>query len=814
MILAIEGLGTYLSVGPITKYIKVGDPGLLVGGFAPGSSPPEPWVIGGFQYEQNQKSLISFDGSGNTIAQQLYRDKGSVSSIASIKIKLLDKAEYATRLISPGVELEDILGRRATLWFGLQETGFPEDFVEIFKGIIDEIDSGPGDVVLNLAHPDQKKRQEIFSKLTTKLNGAINSSVTSITTNLTAANDVDWSQPFGPDGATRDSTITYCVRIDDEIIAFESMVSGVLTNCTRGVFGSTAAAHDDDADVETIFALEGSMISLALKLMLSGMNGPYLEDVPVNSFNVTDGSVTVPNSLFFENVDVSGADYGLRVGDFVTITGSTGGTNDRANKEVLEIHRISSGSYIIIDPGTALADETASPAVVAFRSQYDSMGVGLSLDPRDVDIDEHLKLDALELSAYSYRFVISDQVNGKEFLEKEIYAPYGAYSLPKRARSSVGFLGSPLASTQTRTLDRSNICNPQKMRLKRGLARNFYNTVVYKYDLDAVLDKFASGLVYVNEDSKNRIKVGSRPFVFESKGIRSDLDADTNTDIVSRRILLRYKYGAEMFENIEVFFGVGFSIEPGDLVIFDPDGLNVSNTEDGTRDKPSRFFEVENRSLNLATGKVTLSLVDTNFDSGERYGRISPSSRIDTAGLGFANLKDSYGTATVGGEHEKWADYIGLPVLIHGEDFTYVEETTFVGFDPIEENKMLFSPDLPSAPLEDYIVDIPQYPTSSDPKVNRVYKINHVHYAPEVALASGISSTQFTVGAGDVSKFFVGAPIIVHNDDFSQESPELEVLDVTGTTITVSGAMGFTPDSTFHASMLGFADGKPCYRWA
>lgn len=812
MILAIDGLGTYLSVGPITQYIRVGDDGLLVGGDAPGTS--EPWVIGGFRVLENQKSLVCFEGSGSTIAQQLYRDKGSVSSIASIKVKLLDQNEYATQLISPGVLLEDILGRRATLWFGMQNTGFPEDFVEIFKGIIDEVDSGPGDVVINLAHPDQKKRQEIFTKLTAKLVGNLNNSATTIPTDLTAASDAIWSQPYGPDEATLDTTISYCVRIDDELIQFETLSSGDLTNCTRGAFGTTAASHDDDADIETVYVIEGSMIDLALKIMMSGQNGPYLESVPVESFNLTDGTLTVPDSIYFGNIDVMGADYGVRVGDFVTVTGSTGATNDRAAKEILEVHKFNGGSYIVIDPGTSLSDESASPAVVSFRSQYDSLGIGLSMDPRDVDIDEHLELDALELSAYSYRFFLNDQVNGKEFLEKQIYAPYGAYSLPKRARASVGFLGSPLASTQTRTLDRTNICNPQKIRLKRGLARNFYNTVVYKYDLDPLLDKYASGLVYTNEDSKNRIPVGSRPFVFESQGIRADLDAAINTDIVSRRVLLRYKFGAEMFENIEVFFGIGFSIEPGDLVIFDPENMNVSNTMDGTRQKESRFFEVENRSLNLHTGKVTLSLVDTNFDSGERYGRISPSSRIEAgAGVNFAVLKDSYGNAIAGSEYTKWEDYIGLPVRIHDENFTYDEEVTFDGFDPIDPNKMLFSPDLGVAPSEDYIIDIPLYPTSSDVRVNRAYKINHVHYGPEVEIASGASGTEFDVDSGDVSKFYVGAPIIVHNADFSDESDELEVEAIDGTTITVSGDMGFTPDSTYFASLLGFADGKPCYRW-
>ena len=48
-----------------------------------------------------------------------------------------------------------------------------EDHVIIFSGIIDEI-SATGNITLNIAHPEQLKRQEIFISTETALNGGIN----------------------------------------------------------------------------------------------------------------------------------------------------------------------------------------------------------------------------------------------------------------------------------------------------------------------------------------------------------------------------------------------------------------------------------------------------------------------------------------------------------------------------------------------------------------------------------------------------------------------------------------------------------------
>src|SRR5574343_68556 len=163
MVLKIDGVSTVYGVGQVKKYIKIGDTGLYIDGT---------WKIGGLNPYEDQLDLIDIDGSSNTISQQLLQDKGGTSSIPSIAISLIDDGTI-TELITPSKVVEDILGRKAEVFLGYQETAWPQDFVRIFSGIIDEVQGGTT-IILNVAHPEQKKRADIFKKITTELSQDFN----------------------------------------------------------------------------------------------------------------------------------------------------------------------------------------------------------------------------------------------------------------------------------------------------------------------------------------------------------------------------------------------------------------------------------------------------------------------------------------------------------------------------------------------------------------------------------------------------------------------------------------------------------------
>ena len=803
LVLEIEGVTTLFGAVEISRLIRVGDAGLLIG---------TAWRIGGLTPVDDQAGIISLDGGGGTrIDQQLQSDKGSVSSVSSVQLNLIDKNLIMSRLISPGVVIDDILGVKATLWMGFKNTAFKEDYVPIISGIIDEVDSGAGNIKINIAHPEQRKRQDIFTPIDFLFDGPIDISQTTL--------DVEDGSVFpikqlGPDG-TYDPAIRFYVQVGDEIIRYTGVSANQLTGCVRAELGTVAAAHtltDGELLGKTLVQISDQAVLCALKIMLSGVNGPYKSSVPVKRYLHPTPLTTQDNSIYFEGIDLN-REYGVYAGDFITLTGATNGANNCSSKEILSIDTVDGGSYCVVGDVTFIEESTTS-AVAAFRSQFDTLGYGLGMTPDQVDVAEHIFWNNFQLASFSYRFVIKDTISGKDFLDKEVYLPIGAYSLPRQGRCSMGYHVGPVIRGSLKVLGRDQIKNPDKIRLKRSINRNFYNTVVYKFDENSLTGKFASGAIEISTESQDRIPVGSRAFKIASRGMRRALDGANIASRVSARYLNRYKFAAEYFEAVDVLFRDGFNLEPGDMVLLDPTGLKITNTTAGDRNKSAKVFAVTNKSLDLKTGGVTLSLTDTNFEESERYGSISPSSLVVSGTTTSVLIQDSFGAVFPGNESKKWEDYIGLPIVIHSEDWLFEETVTLLSIDPTNHYRLLLDPSTPLSipPTAGMIVDIGGYSLSQDPTVESVYKASHAFLGRSVEVVSAVNDTSFDVDSGDVQYFPEGTEVRIHNTDFTNDSGELTVVSVAGTTVTVSASMGFTPTAGDVVENMNFADGGKTYR--
>jgi len=116
-----------------------------------------------------------------------------------------------------------------------------------------------------------------------------------------------------------------------------------------------------------------------------------------------------------------------------------------------------------------------------------------------------------------------------------------------------------------------------------------------------------------------------------------------------------------------------------------------------------------------------------------------------------------------------------------------------------------------SAPItesvENLTVTLGDYANSTD-----AVKSIHGFVCPYVQVESGASETVFNVGASDISKFFVGASLEVHTEDYANLSDEVRVLSIYENEITVNKSLGFIPDSTYYIDLIGFSGGGPPYR--
>lgn len=723
IVLCIDGVSTKYGSAKIIEVIRVGDVDLYIDGT---------WLIGGFREILDQLNAVSLDGSTTSINQQLDIDKGRGSSISSMDVALIDFNQDITRLVSPGEIVTDILARKAKIQLGFAgNTSYPEDYFTIFRGIISNVSSEQGMIKLTIDHPDQKKRQRIYETVDAELNGAINNSQTTIT----LASTTNLLLPItGPDGSI-DTTFQPYVRIDDEIIKYAGISGNQLTGCTRGQLGTIAVSHNDEASVTSYYWLEGNSIDLALKLMLSGWNASFVSNVSINNFNQLPDLSIVDNSIYFTGINIE-EEYGLVPGDFIKISGAANGANNFATyKEITEIVVDELGSYMVID-GVTFVTEIDSAAVCEFRSQYDTLPAGCKMSPDEVDVSEHLRIQQLFLSSFNYRFYLKETIDSAaEFIEQQLYKPASAYSLPRKARASLGYFIGPLPGSVTTPINNTNVTNANKLKTRRTINKNFFNTIVYKYEVDPLEDKFLRGVLTQSGSSFTQIpNIGSRALVVEANGIRQDLLGQNISVIASNRRIDRFAFGAEFLEAVDVNYVTGFTLEIGDIVLLDGRELNLIDTANATRGATPRLFEIINRRMNIKTGKVTLDLLDTGFTNSGRYGLVGPSSHIKGASSNSKFvIEETFKTFFGSAEYRKWRDFPQTRVKVRSVDSVTRYEQNYIA--SITGNTITLNSALGFTPQAGDFMELAQYDVAG---LTDEIKLRYGHMTP------GSSST-FTV---------------------------------------------------------------------
>ena len=453
---------------------------------------------------------------------------------------------------------------------------------------------------------------------------------------------------------------------------------------------------------------------LALKLLLSGKEGPYIENVSVTNIVRTEGTTNVDNSVFFQDLDLV-QEYNLVINDYVTITGSAIGGNN-VTAQVKGITEIDEGTYIVLDDSVSLSLEIDSTAEVSFRSQYDvwPAGAGMALDNELVDINEHLDIRSNFLSSANLDIYLTDEIEGKSLLTDEIYNPVSCFSIPRKAQSSVGIHRPPLPNETVKVLNTDTVLNSDRLKISRTINKNFYNSIIYKYDQDPLQqDVFETSLTRINADSLSRIEVGNKPLIIESKGLRSqDLGQSIANEAADRRLTV-YKFGAEAIRGIKTNIKTGFDIEIGDSVIVDYESLKLSDSITGTRSGKARYYRIDNKKFNTKTGEIELDILDSNVDKDLRYGLFSPSSFV-SSGLSNSQfvIAPSFNTETWGvDEFRKWDGLEGASVVVRSKDYS-VAETAIL--QTITGNTFTLATSLTFTPPEGYIVELDIYDNQPD----------------------------------------------------------------------------------------------------
>lgn len=777
IVLEINGFPLIFGAQAIFKALRIGE--FVIGD---GSK------IGGTLKDEQSRDWIMLNGTTNNISQQINIDRAEGSSITSFKISLIDKGDELTKILAPGKTVLDPLGVEATVYWMPSQGSFPRDAAVLFIGIIDNLQFKQGSVVINVAHPDQLKRQEILPKATTKL-----------TTDLLIGETVALVSSVSGFLPSQESLTQY-IRINDEIMEVVTIDTGEFSGLVRAQLGTIENNHETGDDVESFYVVNGQAFDLSLKILLSGGDAIF-DTRAATRFVQMDSSLTVDNAIFFEEFNIQ-EKLGLVIDDIIEITGST--SND-GTYPIAGFGQSSLGSYVIVD-GT-LVTEIDSLATASFSSKYNVLNFGCGLKPYQVDVAQFERLRTLiSASLTDLEIYVKDTQNASEFLEKELFFPAGIYSVPRKGRVSCNVTTPPIASNDTAVLDQTNIKNGSALSVERTTNQRFYNAVVYKYGVDSISERFLAGRIRQSAFSTNRVKIGNKFLTIESNGLRDNPATQQAIDIQSRRFLDRYQYGAEKI-TIETNFKTGFRIEVGDTVILEGASLRISDTKKGSRDFDPRIMEVTNKSMNLKTGDVKLEVTDTGYSTQARYGTWAPSSIVAT-GSTTTNIRltPSYSTVETVNEADKWTDYVGQQIYVRDEDWTSFQETTLVEIVASRPNEIVVSPAI-TIPTAGMVIDVPQYDDSSA-RNGRLYKSLHCSWTKQDEIVTVLTTTTFQVLTP--SLYSIGLEVRFRDLDYINFS-DVTVLSIAGDVITIDRDPGPVFIAGDLIDFIGFEDGGNYY---
>ncbi len=736
------------------------------------------------------RDYISLSETTNNITQQIAPDKGSTSSISTVNICLVDKDGEVSQILSFD-SINEILGRKAIFSIGFAGGLYPIDANPVFRGVVVDFYTEAGKVVISLASPESLKRQLLLEKIQT----ALTANITNVQTSIPVASTTGLVHQG-------DALTTY-VRINDEIMRVNSFTSTSLS-VTRAQLNTVANSHEIEDGVDSFYRLQGKPLDLALKVMLSKEgNANFVSlDIP-KSINFVSVTETIPNAIIFDYFSIQ-EKTGLTIGDFVYLDSPL----NTGTYTINEFGTLENGdSYIVVNETLVLEAEYSD--TFEYKSKYNVLPFGLGMLTSEVDIAQFELVDSqFGASFVDFDLYIKDSIDdAKEFIDRQIFFPSGLYSIPRKARSSVKYVAPPFSSDIVPELNLDTILNADKLKQRRSIHKYLYNTFVFRYELDSIEDKYLAGKIIVSADSINRINVGKKQLKIESDGLRATSETEVMIQNVGARLLDRYQFASTYFEDVEVNYKTGYSIEVGDIIPFGGSELKITNLQTGERGSELAFYEVINKSLNVKNGRIKLSLVSTSFDVNARYAVVSLASNI-VAGSTATKIKVELTNDTEewARETDKWKAYIGQTITVRSEDYAFDEEVILKGVDPADENFLLLETPLTFTPLAGYIVE-PSYYQDSSKEFNDKFKLEFVHHVARVLITSVTSTKIFEVE--DPIKLQVGSFVVINSDDFTRDSfgTKVKIDSIVGAVVTLDIDLDFLPLVGDIVNSSNFADG-------
>ena len=266
-------------------------------------------------------------------------------------------------------------------------------------------------------------------------------------------------------------------------------------------------------------------------------------------------------------------------------------------------------AWNLYDPAKWNSANTANPTLI---------------DPNPlVDVDRFLFYRNGIFAGYRMDFTFRQSVEGKQFLEYELFRALGGYLVVLAdGRLSPCFFFPPAG------LSNLSVFNERNISMLPGVERHpLINQVTFRMDYDG--SKFLTELLFIDAPSLDQFGLAGQHTI-ESKGMSLGRGGAALAGLTATRIFRRYAglnpatgqaNGGAVIFTVKSHF-MTLTAEVGDFVFLSHSLL--PDFETGRRGVTNRICEVIERQPNFAEGTMTYRLLDIGWIAGKVLSRVAP----------------------------------------------------------------------------------------------------------------------------------------------------------------------------------------------
>lgn len=122
----------------------------------------------GLVEKKESRDYLSFKETTKKIQQQIMIDKGGSSSVSTMNVQIINRNAEISRAFSFN-EIQDIMGKKASVFLNYAEGSHPEDSIPIFRGFIDDYQDDNTSLILSISHSENLKRKSFFEQFNSSL---------------------------------------------------------------------------------------------------------------------------------------------------------------------------------------------------------------------------------------------------------------------------------------------------------------------------------------------------------------------------------------------------------------------------------------------------------------------------------------------------------------------------------------------------------------------------------------------------------------------------------------------------------------------